>query len=355
MMKAVDDLCGRAAELGAMLRRDHPDMWAMEKVPDAAWRAIAEAGLFGLSTPQSFGGAGLAVEEIARISRAFIRAAGFQGLATVWQSHNLMADWILGHFADADQQAAWFPKIATGSATLAFAVSEPGAGAHPKRLSSRAERVGDGWRISGRKAYVTNGPIADVFAIVAVVDEDADGRKRFGAFLVPATADGLKVEPSEHVDFLKPSGHASLALDQVFAPAAARLTDAADVYPLIVRPLRDHEDAAGAWSRLGGFERLAVALAGREGLAAPAGAIMARLRAVELLLEKDATDEGLLSARAILDDVRREVAAALEAEPDALGPADAALARDLEKLGGVARYAVEARFEAYGRKLGDCA
>lgn len=351
MADAVERHAAAAAAIGAAAARDYPRLWAAEAIPPALWSAMAEAGLLGLSTAERYGGAGLSTDEIARVGRAFVRASGVQGLVTAWQAHNLMADWVFGHFASEGQRQAWSPRIAAGAASVAFAVSEPGAGAHPKRLSARAELEGDGYRLTGKKAYVTNGPIASVFAIVAVVDEDANGRKSYGAFLVPADAPGLKILPSEHVDFLKPSGHASLELDGVFAPAMARLTSAADVYPIMVMPLRDHEDAAGAWTRLGAYERLAEALATTPDLAGKAGAIWARLRAVETVLENDAGGAGLLGARAILQDVARETEAVLAETPDALTEADSALARDLQKLGGVARYAVEARFAALGRRL----
>lgn len=351
MADAVARFSKIAGEIGSLAARDFPDLWAADAVPAALWAKMADAGLFGLSTPTRYGGAGMTVDEIARVARVFVRAAGVQGLSTVWTSHNLMADWIFGHFANAAQQAAWSPKIATGEASLAFAVSEPGAGAHPKKLATTATADGDGFRLNGRKAYVTNGPIAAVFCLVAVVDTGPDGRKRFGAFLVPADADGLTVRPSEHVDYLKPSGHASLELNDVFAPAAARLTDADDVYPVMVRPLRDHEDAAGAWARLGAYERLAKALGGTPDLHVVAGGVAARLRVAALALEQDPSPEGLLGVRAILGDVRREIGAAVATHPNALSDGDAALERDLAKLIGVARYAVDARFAALGRSL----
>ncbi|MGZ0187237.1 MAG: acyl-CoA dehydrogenase family protein, partial [Alphaproteobacteria bacterium] len=265
-----------AARLGAAAKHDHPGIWQMESLPDGLWDAFGQSGLLGLSAPVAFGGAGLSVDQIARVARQFSKAAGVQGLSTLWQSHNLMADWIFGHFANTAQQAEWWPKIATGAATASFAVSEAGAGAHPKKLSARAIREGDGWRLDGGKAYVTNGPIATVFVVVAVVGETS-GRKRFGAFLVPRDAEGLTIRPSEHVEYLKPSGHASLNMAGVYVPDAARLTDADDVYPIMVKPLRDHEDAAGAWSPLGAYEGLATAFARNEDTVIIGGGIAARL------------------------------------------------------------------------------
>jgi len=350
MSQSVEQFIEAAIAVGQKAESAYPSLWEADAVPDALWREFAERRLFALSAPTEFGGEGKTIGEIARVGRALARAAGVQGLASVWLSHNMLADWILGHFANPAQQAEWWPRIASGKATLAFAVSEPGAGAHPKRLTTTATADGDGFRLNGRKAYVTNGPIAAVFAIVAIVSETEDGRKSYGAFLVPRDAPGLRILPSEHVDYLLPSGHASLALEDVYVPATARLANAADVYPTIVKPLRDHEDAAGAWTRLGAYERLSKAFAAEPETAVFAGGVAARLLAVEAMLEREGPDD-LLAARAIFQDVAREVQAAVEADPAALGPGDAALARDLAKILGIARYAVDARFAAFGRRI----
>lgn len=331
---------------------DYPALHEAERVPADLWNRLSTAGLLGLRVPTEYGGAALDLEDVGRIARAFARASGNQGLVTTWLGHNLMADWVIGHFGDQDQKAALFPDLATGVATLAFAVSEPGAGAHPKKLSATATEDGDRWRLNGAKAYVTNGPIATHLAIVAITNEGAPGRKTFGAFIVPKDAAGLTVRPSEHVDFLKPNGHASLDLHDVMVPSSARLGAGGDIYPLMVKPLRDHEDRVGAWSRLGAFEYLTKKLAASSDGALLAGGIAARLLAVETMLENDKSDKGLLAVRAIFEDVRGQVA---EADLAALEPAAQALARDLDKLGGVARYAVEAKFMALGRSIANCA
>lgn len=341
-----------AEALAHTANADYPGLHEAESVPQILWTKLSEAGLLGLRIPSEYGGAALDLEDVGAIARAFAKASGNQGLVTTWLGHNLMADWVIGHFGNADQQAALFPKLATGAATIAFAVSEPGAGAHPKKLSTTATKDGDQWRLNGAKSYVTNGPIATHLAIVAITNAGAPGRKAFGAFLVPKDVRGLNVRPSEHVDFLKPNGHASLDLEDVIVPASLRLGAEGDIYPLMVKPLRDHEDRVGAWSRLGAFEYLISKLAALPDGAMHAGGVAARLLAVATILEHDKTDKGLLAVRAIFEDIRAQFALA---DIAALDPAAQALARDLDKLGGVARYAVEAKFQALGRSIANCA
>ena len=357
MTDTVDAFIAAAEALARSANADYPGLHEAESVPEELWAKLSGAGLLGLRVPSEYGGAALDLEDVGRIARAFAKASGNQGLVTTWLGHNLMADWVIGHFGNADQQAALFPNLATGAATIAFAVSEPGAGAHPKKLSATAREDGDQWRLNGAKAYVTNGPIATHLAIVAITNAGAPnastrGRKAFGAFLVPKDAPGLTIRPSEHVDFLKPNGHASLDLEDVTVPASARLGGEGDIYPLMVKPLRDHEDRVGAWSRLGAFEHLISKLAALPDGALHAGGVAARLLALATMLEHDKTDKGLLAVRAIFEDIRAQVALA---DLTALDPAAQALARDLDKLGGVARYAVEAKFQALGRSIANCA
>lgn len=341
-----------AEALAHTANAEYPGLHEAESVPQELWTKLSEAGLLGLRIPSEYGGAALDLEDVGPIARAFAKASGNQGLVTTWLGHNLMADWVIGHFGNADQQAALFPKLATGAATIAFAVSEPGAGAHPKKLSTTATKDGDQWRLNGAKSYVTNGPIATHLVIVAITNAGAPGRKAFGAFLVPKDVRGLMIRPSEHVDFLKPNGHASLDLEDVIVPTSVRLGGEGDIYPLMVKPLRDHEDRVGAWSKLGAFEYLISKLAALPDGAMHAGGVAARLLAVATILEHDKTDKGLLAVRAIFEDIRKQLTLS---DIAALDPAAQALARDLDKLGGVARYAVEAKFQALGRSIANCA
>lgn len=351
-MDKLDALTAAAKAIAEEANTAFPALHEAESVPEALWSRMADAGLLGLRAPSEFGGAALDLEDVGWIARAFAKASGVQGLVTTWLGHNLMADWVIGHFGNRDQQAAYYPQLAKGAATIAFAVSEPGAGAHPKKLSATATQDGEVWRLNGSKAYVTNGPIATHLAIVAITNAGARGRKCFGAFLVPRDAPGLTMRPSEHVDFLKPNGHASLELNDVEVLASARLGGDGDIYPLMVKPLRDHEDRVGAWSKLGAFEGLTRSIATLPEGAGTAGGIAARLLAIARMLEGDKSDLGLLAVRAIFEDVRAQIAAT---DLSGLDGKAQALARDLDKLGGVARYAVEAKFQAFGRSLADCA
>jgi acyl-CoA dehydrogenase len=156
----------------------------------------------------------------------------------------MTARFFIAGFADVPQRAAWLPRIAAGEVCAAIAISEPGVGAHPKHLKTAAEADGTGFVVRGRKAWVTNGPIADVFLVLAVIAVE-DGRKRYGLFLIPKDTTGLSVKPMPALDGLAPATHCELELDGCQVPATARVGDMPDAYQAVALPFRDVEDTVG--------------------------------------------------------------------------------------------------------------
>src|SRR3546814_1204526 len=126
------------------------------------------------------------------------------GVSTIWQGHNTLTRYLFG-FADAAQKARWLPELARGRTTVSVAISEPGVGAHPKHLGTTAIRHGERWRLDGRKAYVTNGSLAGLFAVLAVSGE-ADGRKQYSVFMVERGTPGLSFGEGHVGDRLMPAG-----------------------------------------------------------------------------------------------------------------------------------------------------
>ena len=90
----------------------------------------------------------------------------------------------------------WVPEVAAGRAVAAFALTEPGAGSDAAALSLRAEPDGDGWRLTGEKAWISNAPEADFYAVFARTGEAA-GSRGVSAFVVPGDREGLTGESLE--------------------------------------------------------------------------------------------------------------------------------------------------------------
>ena len=151
--------------------------------------------------------------------------------------------------------------------TVAVAISEPEIGAHPKLLTTTAHKTALGWRIIGRKAYVTNGPLADIFIVLAITSVDA-GRKRYSMFLVPRGAPGLEIHHAPTPAGMRPSGHVSLTLTDCVIGPDALLGGAGTAYEEMALGFRDAEDAVGNAGLIGKLHHIMGLLAGPDPAAA---------------------------------------------------------------------------------------
>jgi acyl-CoA dehydrogenase len=320
--------------------------------PHDLWAAMGDAGLLGIATPESFGGAGGGYVDLCRAGEALARAGGNLGIASSWLGHCVASRFFLQGFGSAAQQARWLPPIARGTATLAVAISEPGAGAHPKHLKSTATRLAEGWQLDGEKAYVTNGPIAAVFLVLAVSAVEAS-RKRFSAFLVPRDTPGLVLVPGPVVDFLRPSPHCGLTLERCVVPAEALIGTEGGAFEAMSIPFRAVEDAAAGGKIVGAVRHLVLAagraalpLQGAErdaaaaelgalaGLAAALGDVALALAAA---LDGVAQDARLIGFRQLLQVAAERLLALSQRLGSAWSPAAAALLRDVGKSLDIAK------------------
>ena len=94
---------------------------------------------------------------------------------------------------NAEYSSTWLQRIATGGAVAAFALTEPSGGSDVAALALPAPPDGDGYRLSGEKAFISNAPEADVYTVFARTTKDA-GRRGITCFAVPADSSGLSGE-----------------------------------------------------------------------------------------------------------------------------------------------------------------
>ncbi len=193
---------------------------------------------------------------IARTKAAIVERTGLLGIASVWGGRHLVARHFLSFGTDA-QRAAWQGRA------LSVAISEPKVGAHPKLLTTRADQTATGYRITGRKAWVTNGPSADAIIVFAITTEEA-GRKRYSAFIVPRDTPGLTTEDMPGFHALRPSKHCLLTLDHCEVPSDAMLGSPGSAYDRMALPFRDIEDAVGTFGTLGALRHAVAQFAGTD-------------------------------------------------------------------------------------------
>jgi len=244
-------------------RRDEAALFAQEKIasrdglsaapefPWDIWRAMGRAGLLGLSLPREYGGQGGGYLALAAAGEALVRHGHSLGLALSWALQNIAAQYLILGFGHDRQRREYLPQMAEGRLIACLAVSEPKVGAHPKRLKTSAARQGDSFCLNGEKTYLTNGPIADLFIVIAVTETQA-GQKRFTAFLTPKTSVGLSVE-SMPLDLLRPSPHGGIKLNNVLVPAKNILGQEGLAYETIIKSFREIEDTVMMGPLVGGL------------------------------------------------------------------------------------------------------
>lgn len=216
------------------------DLSALAGFPFDIWQEMGGEGMLGLLLPPCNGGFGAAQLPAVTAVETLAAEGGNLGLAFAFLIH-LLTSRLIYDFGDAVRVGPLLEQLATGAQTAALGISEPGLGVHPKNLRSSARREGDFYVLDGEKAYLSNGPIADLFIVLAVTAQE-DKRKRFGAFLIPKDAVGLHIGAPMELGALKPSQHCGLRLENCRVPAASLLGDGVTAYEAIAVPFREHED-----------------------------------------------------------------------------------------------------------------
>src|SRR6187431_2351182 len=136
-----------------------------EKTDREIFNEMGELGLIGVTLPEEYGCAnasyvayGLVAREIERVD------SGYRSMNSVQSS---LVMYPIYAYGDENQRKKYLPKLATGEWVGCFGLTEPDAGSDPNGMKTRAEKVADGYRISGSKMWISNAPIADVFVVWA--------------------------------------------------------------------------------------------------------------------------------------------------------------------------------------------
>lgn len=190
-----------------------------ESVDPAIVGKLGEVGFLGLTIGEEYGGSGgdhlsycLVLEELGRADSAV------RGIVSV--SLGLVAKAIASH-GSPEQRDRWLPRLCAGTALGCFALTEPDTGSDAAALTTRAERDGDGWLLTGTKVFITNGTSADVALVFA--RSGGPGPRGITAYLVPTDTPGLHRRAIHGKLGLRGQATAELTLAGVRVPDTARL------------------------------------------------------------------------------------------------------------------------------------
>jgi alkylation response protein AidB-like acyl-CoA dehydrogenase len=156
-----------------------------ETYPEGLFATLGAAGLLGLPYPEEHGGGGQPYEVYLQVLEEL--AARWAAVAVAVSVHGLACH-PLATFGTPEQQERWLPAMLAGEVVGAYSLSEPQAGSDAAALACKAERVPDGYRITGTKAWITHGGRAGCYALFA---RTAPGPAGVSCFLAPGQADGL--------------------------------------------------------------------------------------------------------------------------------------------------------------------
>ena len=240
----------RLADRDLSARGDAADLG----ISGGLWRTMARRGLLGWSIPAAFGGEGARFSDILPAVEAFVGAGGRPGLALSWMVHLIVGKVLIAGAANGKQKKEILPAMAAGRWTASIALSEPGAGSDPKRIRTTAVKKGRSYVLDGEKAWLTNGPLADLFIVFAVTGERG-GRKGFTAFLVPRETPGLTVREMPALGYLRPSPHCEIRLEGCNLPETAILGRKGRAWEELSKPFRVAEDVLLSGAILGGLDR----------------------------------------------------------------------------------------------------
>ncbi|MCW2278185.1 acyl-CoA dehydrogenase family protein [Heliophilum fasciatum] len=211
-----------------------PDWDEKESFPrsELAQKAV-EVGLWNIAVPEAHGGTDIDAVSTCLINEEL--AWGCAGIATSIGGNSLGSYPLL--IAGTDEQKERFlrPQVEAG-AMAAFALTEPNAGSDVASLATTAHREGDEYVLQGRKCFITNGDLADVYVVFAATDR-SQGAKGLSTFVVERGTAGLSTGKKEKKMGIRASNTTEVILEEVRVPAANRLGAEGDGFKLAMKTL----------------------------------------------------------------------------------------------------------------------
>jgi alkylation response protein AidB-like acyl-CoA dehydrogenase len=188
--------------------------------PREVFTLLSDSGLLGLPYDSDFGGGDQPYEVYLQVLEELAAARLTVGLGV--SVHSLACHALAG-YGTKEQQTEHLPAMLGGGLLGAYCLSEPSSGSDAASLRTKAVRDGDDWIITGTKAWITHGGVADFCTVLARTG--VEGPRGITAFLVPGDAEGLSAATPEKKMGMKGSPTAQLHFDGVRVPDARRIGD----------------------------------------------------------------------------------------------------------------------------------
>jgi short-chain 2-methylacyl-CoA dehydrogenase len=212
------------------------------KLDSALLKECFDLGLMGIEVPEAFGGQEgsffqsiVAIESLAEVDPA---------LSVIVDVQNTLINNAVRQWGTADQQQRWLKKLSTDTVG-SYCLSEAGSGSDAFSLSARAEAIEGGWKLNGRKLWITNAQEAGLFLVFANANPEA-GHRGITCFVVERDRPGLRVGRKEDKMGIRASSTCEVLLDDCVVPPENVLGEAGKGYKLAIETLNEGRIGIGA-------------------------------------------------------------------------------------------------------------
>jgi alkylation response protein AidB-like acyl-CoA dehydrogenase len=188
------------------------------KIPDDVVKGLKDLGALGMKIPKEYGGLGLT--QVYYNKALSMAGTWHSSLATLLSAHQSIGlPEPLKTFGSEEQKREWLPKVAKDHIS-AFLLTEPDVGSDPARMSATAVPTedGSGYTVNGTKLWATNGVIADVVVVMAVVPKGDGHKGGITAFICPMDLEGIEIERRNEFMGLKGIENSLTTFTDVFIP-----------------------------------------------------------------------------------------------------------------------------------------
>ena len=192
---------------------------AADAIPDEILAEMREMGLFGITIPEEFGGAGMTVSQyIETVKQLSYAAPAFRSTMSINVG---MTGSAIKNFGTAEQKAEWLPRIAAGQIAC-FGLTEPGSGSDSAAMQSSAVKDGNGYKLNGTKRYITNAPHAKIGLIMARTSKEPLAKNaHVSAFIVDMDTPGITIGKPDKKMGQAGAHIADVILEEVHVPGSA--------------------------------------------------------------------------------------------------------------------------------------
>jgi alkylation response protein AidB-like acyl-CoA dehydrogenase len=220
-----------------------PNAAELDRTGEYSWanfEALKAMELTSLSYPVEYGGAGASTVDQAIVAEEIARVCVATSLSFLISKLGMLP---VINFGNEEMKRAYLPRICSGASQASYALSEPDAGSDVASMTTKAERDGTDWRISGTKCWITNAGISDLYTVFARTSNDR--HTGITAFLVEAEW-GVHVDKYEHKLGIKGSPTGVIRLDDVRVPDSNRIGEVGQGFPIAMHTLDRSRPTIGA-------------------------------------------------------------------------------------------------------------